>query len=431
MRVQERQKMSEAEIKEEEIKHYVLVKNGRVHYAPQYLSSGETDIHWIFPVPELDAVGTLDDNSNGIVFVKFGDYGKLPESTVVVKDYGDSVYDMYHYRFSPNYTDDTIAYTQNQVAVIADVKTGEAFYVRCGLSPNDYLRGIRFLDPQDKLFVIAKAIKGGKPKKDSYLYVVKLDGQNLIDTGWSIYLGETGYVSSDFPLYNTWQIHDRKLFVYDKEWRKIICTDGKQNVLHPFSEVFNANSKLFYIVKDLAVHPKLPFGVIIEESATGAHDLVVLRWDISNPKKKEGQVLSFDQDLEELTPFFGLKRLTLAYQSFSPGGNWYVVGLVGCTVGNESLSPCFVAIPVTPVDKKHPYFLDIDNLVVLGQVQNITSIAWTHEPTSYVVSDGEILRKWDLDELPNTRVFVVPENGAEERKASIFRKTARWFGFGK
>jgi hypothetical protein len=102
----------------EEIKQYVFIKKGYRHYAPQYLSSGETTIQWIFPMPEPNAVGALDDNSNGIVFVKFGDYGKLPESTVVAKDYVDNVYDLHNYCFCQNYADDTIAYTQNQVAVL-------------------------------------------------------------------------------------------------------------------------------------------------------------------------------------------------------------------------------------------------------------------------------------------------------------------------
>jgi len=83
-----------------------------------------------------------------------------------------------------------------------------------------------------------------------------------------------------------------------------------------------------------------------------------------------------------------------------------------------------------PVDKEHSYFLDINNLVVLGQVTGLTSIAWTSEPTSYVVSNGELLHKWDLDELPNARVFEMPEDGAGERKSSIFGKIARLFGGG-
>jgi len=71
--------------------------------------------------------------------------------------------------------------------------------------------------------------------------------------------------------------------------------------------------------------------------------------------------------------------------------------------------PYFIAIPIIPVDKEHRDFLDMNDLVVLDQVQNITSIALISEPTSYVVSNGELLYKWDLDELSNARVFVVPE----------------------
>jgi hypothetical protein len=129
--------------------------------------------------------------------------------------------------------------------------------------------------------------------------------------------------------------------------------------------------------------------------------------------------------LEPLKALFGVDGLTLAYQSFSPDGDWYVVGLVE---GHVSRNPYFVAIPVTPIDKEHPYFLDIDNLVVLGQVAGLASIAWASEPTSYVVSDGELLHKWDLGELPNARVFEISGEEAGGRKVSIFGKIARLFG---
>jgi hypothetical protein len=415
---------------EEEIKHYVFIKSGREHYAPQILTSGEATVHWVFPVPEPNAVGVLDDESNGIVFITFGDYGMVSKCRIVAKDYldGDRVYGVLNYHFSPNYTNDTIAYSQCRVAVIANIKTGEAFYADCGLSRNDCLQGIRFLDPQEKLLVIVKSIRDGKPYKDSYLHAVKLEGQEFIDAGWSMYIGETDCISSNFPMYNMWHVHDRRLFVYDREWHKIECTDGRETQSYPFSEVFNANSGRIAAVKDIAIHPALPFGAIIEEDAAGTQDLIVLRWDITNPKKKDEQVLSFGQDLNELRHLFGLYRLTLAYPSFSPDGNWYVVGLIA---SDEPQSPHFVAIPVVPVDKKRPYFLDVDNVVILGQVAGMTSIAWTSEPTSYVVSNGEILHKWDLDELPNARVFVMPEAGEGRKKGSIFRKAARLFGVGK
>jgi len=84
-----------------------------------------------------------------------------------------------------------------------------------------------------------------------------------------------------------------------------------------------------------------------------------------------------------------------------------------------------------PLIGNNTLFLDIDSLVVLGTVAGLTSAAWTSEPTSYVVSNGELLHKWDLDELPNARIFEVPENGEWERKASIWARFAGFFGAGK
>jgi hypothetical protein len=421
-----------SKVLEEEIKYYVLVKDGCRHFAPQHLSVGATTVEWIFPVPEPHAVGTLDRQSNGIVFIKFGGYGVEPKRNVVAKDFSSEVYGReFDYRFCQNFSDDTVVYCKTRVAVVANVKTGEAFHAECGLSLDDYLRGISFLDPQKKLFVIVKTIdEGGRGEWKDYLHIAKLEGQEFIDAGWSMYTGKTDDddILPHFPLYDRWRVHGHKLFVYDREWHKIVCTDGKASVLHPFSEVFNANANLFGTVKDIAIHPRLPFGAIIVESAPNAHHLVVLRWDITKSRKKAKQIISLSQELEQVRYIFNVDRVTLAYQSFSPDGNWYVVGFIA---PNKPQSPYFIAIPVTPVNRKRPNFLDMGNLVVLGQVAGLTSIAWTSSPTSYVVSDGARLHKWDLDELPNARVFVVPEDGAVERKPSIFRRIARWFGFGK
>jgi len=425
--------MSEKNIVEDEITYYVFLKDRRRHFAPQYLSAGATTVQWIFPIPEPNAVGTLDKQSNGLALMKFDGFGNDPECKVIAQYFSKTVCGSeFDYRFSPNFSEDTIAYSKTRIVVVANVKTGEAFHAGCDLSMDDYLLGIRFLDPQDGLFVVVKSVCNDAGGWQDYLQVVKLDGQWFVDTAWSMKIGETKYISPDFPLYHHWFVHDRKLFVYDKEWHKIACTDGKVSVQHPLPAVFNANAKLFGAVKDIAVHPTLPFGVIIEENIYGIHDLVVIRWDITNPKKQGEQVLSFSQDLGALMSLFGVNRVTLAYSSFSPDGNWYVVGLVGHEDrGDAPPSTHFVAIPVVPVDKEHPYFLDTDNLVILGTVVGLTSIAWTHEPTSYAVSNGELLHKWDLDELPNARVFEVPEDGAGEGKASIWGKIGRLLGSGK
>jgi hypothetical protein len=371
--------MLEIENEKDEITYYLFVKKDYRYFDPQYLSTNMPTVKWIFPVPESNAVGALDEYNNGIMFIKFGNYGEDTENKIVVQNHDKRIDIRFYCQFSSNYTNDTIIYSQNHAVSIINVKTAEVFFAEIVSSVEDYISEICFLYPPNNLFVIVKSIDRDNDSGilDDYLHIAMLDGQQFVDTGWSMYLGETDDddISPHFPLYHTWQVHDRKLFVYDQERRKIVCTDGKQSVAHPFLEVFNANAKLFYIVKDIAIHPNLPFGVIIEENIYGTHELVVLRWDIANPKKQDERVLSFGSILEELPPLFGLKRLTLVYQSFSPDGNWYVVGFVGGPVGNESRSPHFVAIPVTPVDKEHPYFIDIEHLVVLGQVAGLTPIA--------------------------------------------------------
>jgi hypothetical protein len=426
--------MSDDNIIEDEASCCAFVKKGCKHFDPQNLSAGMTTVKWIFPVPESNAVGTidehsieaLDEHSNGIAFIKFGDHGKDPECRIIAPNVSSTAYGAFIYRVSPNYSDDTVVYSEakTRVVVVANVKTGEAFHAGCGLSTDDYMLGIRFLDPQENLFVIAKSIdEGGGGWKD-YLSIAKLEGQKLVETGWAMKLGETHHVSSNLPMHNTWIVHDRKLFVYNLG--QMSCADGSEAVRHPFSEIFNSNSNRIGHVKDFAIHPEQPFGVVIEENIFGVHELILVRWDIADPKKKDEQVLSFSQDLEPLKSLFGIDSMMLAYQSFSPDGNWYVVG---CVAPDTPECPYFVAIPVVPVDKEHPDFLDTDELVILGQVEDITSIAWISEPVSYVVSNGKLLHKWDLDELPDARFFVVPDDEGK-KKMSIFRKAGRLFGGG-
>ncbi|MDR2578093.1 MAG: hypothetical protein LBC70_04670 [Chitinispirillales bacterium] len=406
---------------EDEMKYYVFVKNNRRHFDPQYFSLGTTSIKWVFPVPEPNAIGTLDGHSNGIALIKFSGYGTEPECDVVAKNYGDKIYDLFYYRFSPIFSNDTIVYSQNRVAAIANLKTGETFYARYGLSIDDFMFGIRFLNPQENLFVIVKSIKVKDVSRwENYLQVVKLEDQKLVDTAWIMKIGVTDDISSDFPLYNTWLVHNKNLFVYDREWNKILCTDGKQSLSHPFSETYNANAGRIGKLKDFVIHPNLPFGVMIEErAAIGVrHGLIIVRWDTDDPDE---QVSAYVNMFNPLAQLFGFENMSLAYQSFSPDGNWYIVG---CIAPDDPKNPYFIALPV---DGEHPDLLDRDDIVILGQVKNMTSLAWTSEPTAYVVSNGELLHKWDLDELPNARVFVMPGDDDEKEK-SVFRRIGKLFG---
>jgi hypothetical protein len=404
---------------EDEVTYYTLIKKGRKHFAPQLVSTGATTATWIFPVPYASAIGALDAENNGIVLIKSCGYGKDPEHQVIAQNFSSKAYGRFVYRFSPDYSDDTVVYSKTNVAVVANVKTGEAFHAGCGLSTGDFMLGARFLDPQENLFVIAQSIGLGGGRREDCLSIARLEGKKFVDVGWAMTLSYAQYATPYFPVHDTWIVHDRKLFAYNAG--QMSCADESGIVRHPFSEIFNSNSNRIGVVKGIAIHPEQPFGVVIEENYFGAHELTLVRWDIADPNKGDGQVLSFSQDFEPLRSLFGMDTMELAYQSFSPDGDWYVVG---CISPDSPESPYFVAIPIVPVDKKHPDFLDPDGLVILGQVVGMTSIAWASEPTSYVVSNGEFLYKWDLGELPDARFFAMPDDKGKKKKP-LFGKGGR------
>jgi hypothetical protein len=374
----------------------VYEEDGYRHLDPRYFSAGTTTIQWIFPVPEPNAIGTLDKENNGITFINFNDYAPGNGFRVVAKDYIEKIYGLFYYRFSTNYTNEMIAYSQDRIAVIANIKTNDAFYVRCSLSYGDLLLGIRFLDLQKKLFVIVKSIDEGDDWREDYLYVVKLEEQKFADTDWRVHIGQTFHVMRGAPLYYKWFVHDRKLFAYNEDG-KILCTDdGYQDVPHPFSEVFNAHADGIGNVQDIAINPTQPFGVAIEDRAAGGkiiHQIRIVRWDV---KKPEEQLVSFNTVFEPLAELLNLERTALAYQSFSPDGNWYVLGFLEREAALSTIKPKHPFFIAIPVDKGQPGFLGLDKLIILGQVSNMTSIAWTSGPTAYVVSNGKRLRKWDL-----------------------------------
>jgi hypothetical protein len=419
------QNMSKSDVVIDDIKYYIFVKKDRRHFNPQYVGSGATTIHRIFPIPKSDTVGALDKYCNGIVFLKFGDYGAEPTYEVIAKDFSKEVYGSFDYSFSHSFSKDTIAYCKTRVAVIANVEIGEAFHAGSSLFRGNYMLGIRFLSPQKKMFVVFKSIKDKRGSGwDNYLHIAKLESQQLVDTNWIMYIGKTSKISPDFPLYNIWFVHNNKLFVLDRDKAypdQIVCTDGKQSIPHPFSTTYNANVNQIGKIKDIALHPKLPFGVMIEERVDSdiLHGLVIIRWDTNDPDE---QVAGYSKMFEPLAPLFGLNDMALAYSSFSPCGNWYIVG---CIAPDATQNPHFIALPVDP---EHPDLLDRDNIIILGQVKNMTSLAWTSDPTSYVVSNGELLHKWDLDELPNADVIVMPEEDGGEEKKSIFRRIGGLFG---
>ena len=404
---------------EEEVrpKRDVIFKNGYRHFDPELLSPWASK-KYIFPVPQPNAVGTVDEYRNGITFIEFDGGKREPETRVIAQNFSKSVYGQFDYRFSPNFSDDMIVYSKTRVAVIANVKTGEAFHAGFRLTSDDYMLGIRFLDPENNLLVVVKTIEKPTNYVDN-LHIARIDGKRLVDLGEIMpHVDQCGGITPySFQSYNNWLVHDRKILAYDAyNTKNMLCFNALEKITHPFAEVFNRNKDKVHELRDFVVHPTLPLGFAVESHYQDwtslpkkERDLFfktpfvlsnhLIRWNTDDPDE---QFTTISPMLLPLASLFDVKHLAFAYPSFSPDGKWLVLG---CFKYNLFRSPYFIAIPV---DSENPSFLNVEKLVVLGQVSQLTSIAWSTAPTSLVVADGYTLYKWNLEEIDSARVITVP-----------------------
>ena len=341
-------------------------------FFPPYIVPLDEPIRKIFPVPVKDAVGTLG-YKNSITVLKFrGD--TAPEYDIVAKDFLGEVDGDFDFGFCPVFDDETIIYTQTRWAVVANIKTGKVESPILTMSLDDIIGGIVSLDASKNQFVINKKIpakEGSRQMLNIMEYADgKFNGLGEIDGG------------GDFPLKQPWIVHDRKIITYDSAANKLLCHNADLKIsTHPFVEIFNRNNGKFRKLKEMIIHPTLPFGLVVEigkdidwkeveklppSSAQDdlvsklakireIHALYLLRWDTPDTNK---QYIPLHTDTLSLIAPFAAKQY--GRFSFSPDGEWLVFGhedmgedQYGNLGPGGKYQPFFVALPV---DDKRPFF---------------------------------------------------------------------------
>jgi len=386
-------------------------------------------IRKIFPVPVKDAVGTIDFD-NAITVLKFrGD--TTPDYDIVAKDFLAEVDGDFDFGFCPVFDEETIVYTQTRWAVVANIKTGKVKSPILTMSLDDYIIGISSLDTVKNTFVIVRATPGPNDY-DKYLHVMCLQNDKFINVGeiksgcWAVN-------------YNTpWIVHDRRIIAYDSAANKLLCHDADlKPSTHPFVEIFNRNNGKFRKLKEMIIHPTLPFGLVVEigkdidkteinKLPAGSdarsllldklweireiHALYLLRWDTDDTNK---QYIPLHTDTLSLIAPFAAKQY--GRFSFSPDGKWLVFGhedmgrdKYGNLGPGGRWQPFFVALPV---DEKKPFFFG--EPIFMGRTlikeNNVTTTAWATDPTAFVAADGLGLYKWDLGKLYAARTLTTPD----------------------
>jgi hypothetical protein len=152
-------------------------------------------------------------------------------------------------------------------------------------------------------------------------------------------------------------------------------------VAHSLAALFADKKERLRLLTDIAVHPTLPFALLVDRSPVRNERYVVhlAMWDIDEPKIVP-------------VPMPGVNRegLYCSGFAFSPDGRWVVYR----DETEDDLDPVFMAMPVA-LDKP-PY---LGAPVTLGKTYAgpPSSTCWSTGPTSFVATDGSALYRWVLE----------------------------------
>ncbi len=400
-------------------------KDGKVFFP--YSIPVKESISEIFPVPVENAIGTIDFN-NAITIIKFNGDTK-PDYDIVARNFLSEVTGDFDFGYCPVFSDEIIAYTQTRWAVVANIKTGRVETPVLTKSLDNIIGGIASLDTAHNLFVVDLRTPAGRAGFHKILHIMKHENKKFVSLG-SIPAGIDGGYSQP------WIVHDHKIITYDSSANRLLChnTDLKPTT-HPFVEIFNRNNEKFRKLKEMIIHPTLPFGLVVEigkdldwnkinamplneetdkiirllAKQEEVHCLYLLRWDTNDTNK---QYIPIHTDTLSLLAPLAVEQYSRF--TFSPDGKWLVFGHEdmsqdkwGNLFGGRQ-RPFFVALPV---DEKKPFFFG--EPVFMGRTSMkenyLTTTAWTTDPTAFVAADGLLLYKWDLDNLHEARVLNTPD----------------------
>ncbi len=380
----------------------------------------------IFAVPKDNMVGTNDlDNAVKLLEFKTDDELRLH---IVKKDFMEEVTGAYYFRFMPVWSDREIAYAQSKGFIMVNIpeEKVEIHTISPGIYTGD-IENVAILDAGQRLFVLEiapgaadgfkKILKTTRFENNSF----KIIGEHFAGIRTSAYTAP-------------WFTYQKKIFTYNDTTAKLeVFDENFKPTNHPLAEAFNRNQLGFRCMKEIAVHPTLPFALIIEKgkmpSKNSIDDLLKLpasekriavdslladsrrksfylfRWNESDQKKQLIPLISIAGSIwNSYNPANRYSHL-----SFSPDGKWLVFRdgtMRGKNVDSES-NPVFVAVPI---DEKNPLLLG--KPVKLGTAMREgahepKSTAWTTKPTAFVMCDGLVIYRWNLDRYSQSGVQKV------------------------
>jgi hypothetical protein len=342
----------------------------------------------IFSVPVENAVA-INSLNNAITLLKFKDdeieYDEVRRNFISGVGDGD--------KFYPGiFSDEWIGYTQTRGFLLFNIKD-KSFADHIPLKSGDeYFTDISVFDASKMQFLFQ--VRDDRfLESQRFLRLFEFDGK-----GGFTQISELQAGLHDVGYLEPWAIQNKTIFVYNNDSVKITAYDiNFKPVVHPFCDLFN-NIKDFRCLDQLCMHPSLPIAILVEmdKNERGDYKVWLINWQNPDPEKRIIELLG--QDISIFSNWSKIRSLYVSNFQFSPDGTWLVFRDESEEVLQSLANPTFVAMPVDGGRK-----IPLGKPKVLGKVMrenaNPTSTAWIKKPLSFVVSDGLVLYKWELDSL--------------------------------
>jgi hypothetical protein len=376
---------------------------------PPFFYCPEEYMDNIFPVPEKNAVGT-NDIDNAVSFLHFNSDSEI-KRTVVKKNFMEMVTGPFEFRYLPVWSNEEIAYSQSKGFLIIDIpKKKVAIHTICPGIYQGEIGNVSVLDDTQHLFVF-EILKSAGENEKKILQTIK-----FFEDSFSIIAEKSaGLKTSAYS--EPWFAYQRRIFIYNDTTTSIEAFNEEfQLISHPLSEAFNEIKSTLRCLREIAIHPRLPFALLVERgklpdqkqldsipaelyttlskpimAESRRRSLYLFRWTHPDPEQRLIPLLSSAGSIwNTYNPENAYSDFT-----FSPDGKWVVFR----DKSESSDNPVFVTVPI---DEKNPLLLG--KPVKLGKTMREgstgpTGTAWTTEPTAFVMCDGLLLHRWVLDEI--------------------------------
>jgi hypothetical protein len=185
-----------------------------------------------------------------------------------------------------------------------------------------------------------------------------------------------------------WTVHNKTIYYFsEKAGRLLAFNENLKPIYPPLVDAFNkiASIGAGAAIGTLIFHPNLSFAIISIGVNSDTTNLLPLYYI----------ALLKDNECKFVPLFGGKEEIHFKKFTFSPDGNW----LVFSYTADYDAPPHYYYMKVNP---KNPMFLEppkyLGNIFAKKRVQPLTT-AWSTKPLSFVVCDGKVIYRWNMEKV--------------------------------